>query len=197
MQDASGRVLSGGGEAAASARAGISEDVEKGMQRMQALMEGNAAQIKALVDVQSKTQERMERVERVLEQNSSQIKALTEADQEGMRGLVEQSKQQLQAVADGQAASAEQLQRALEQNAKVSGDMARELKRQRQQGRSESRVEPGTKERGDVCTHNVHPPPRKIDRPIVGYDYGQNPNAGAKESTGNKMAGKGVTSNGR
>lgn len=25
---------------------------------------------------------------------------------------------------------------------------------------------------GGGCGHNVHPPPRKIDRPVIGYDYG-------------------------
>ena len=149
---------------------------------MQSLMEGNNSQIRTLIDIQSDNNERFARMERSVEENAGhQIKTLSQgqsSDNQSMQmnELLKQNQEQLKILADGQAASAAKLQEALEQSAKVSADMVTELKKQRHQNKSQAAAAAaaatGPEKRAE-CPHNVHPPPRKIDKPVIGYDYGQ------------------------
>ena len=189
VQDSEGNVLGGGGGAekgAGGSGSGGGEAMEKMMQKMQELMEGNASQIKTLAETQFKNNKRFERMETLVEENATQIRALSEGDsanREHMKEVMQEHRDQLKALADGQAASAEWLQQALEQSTKASSEMAKELKRQRQQSKSHggtAAVNTTTAETRVDCPHDVHPPPRKIDKTIVGYDYGQKFVTGAK-----------------
>ena len=147
---------------------------------MQSLMEGNNSQIRTLIDIQSDNNERFARMERSVEENAGQIKTLSQgqsSDNQSMQmnELLKQNQEQLKILADGQAASAAKLQEALEHSAKVSADMVTELKKQRHQNKSQAAAAAAASgpEKRAECPHNVHPPPRKIDKPVVGYDYGQ------------------------
>ena len=94
-----------------------------------------------------------------------------------MKEVMQEHRDQLKTLADGQAASAEWLQQALEQSTKASSEMAKELKRQRQQNKSQvdtAAVNTTAAEIRVDCPHDVHQPP------IVGYDYGQKFVTGAK-----------------
>ena len=117
-----------------------------------------------------------------MEENAGRIKTLSQGqsdNQEQMKELLKQNQEQLKTLADGQAASTEKLQEALEQSAKASTDMVKELKKQRQQNRSQAATTI-VPEKEAECPHNVHPPPRKIDKPVIGYDYGQKSTAERK-----------------
>ena len=138
-------------------------------------MEGNNSQIRTLIDIQSENNERFARMEQSVKENAGQIKTPSQGqsdNQDQMKELLKQNQEQLKTLADGQAASADKLQEALEQSAKASADMATELKKQRHQNKSQAATATGPGKRAE-CPHNVHPPPRKIDKPVVGYDYGQ------------------------
>lgn len=142
---------------------------------MLSLMEGNNSQIRTLVEIQSENNERFARMEQSVEENAGRIKTLSQgqSDNQGqMKELLKQNQRQLKTLADGQAASAEKLQLALEQSAKASVDMVTELKKQRHQNKSQAVITTGPEKRAE-CPHNVHPPPRKIDKLLVGYAYEQ------------------------
>jgi len=197
-----------------AAKSAVGDYLTYGLQKIQDLMEGNASQKKSLTEVLSKSNERIDQMEKMVGENAAQIKALSDgqsanrkqmkesvqqseeqfnsltegqtAYQGQMKGLVQQSKDELKSLAQRQAASTEQFQQALEQSAKASGDMAKELKRQRQQNQSQGANNTAAKSRVD-CTHNVHPPPRKIEKTVIGYDYGYKIVKGAKEKPAEKV----------
>ena len=138
-------------------------------------MEGNNSQIRTLIDIQSENNERFARLEQSVEENAGQIKILSQGrsdSQNQMKELLKQNQKQLKTLTDGQAASAMKLQEVLEQSAKASADMVTELKKQRNQNKNQAASATGYEKRAE-CPHNVHPPPRKIDKPVVGYAYGQ------------------------
>ncbi|KAL2043074.1 hypothetical protein N7G274_004134 [Stereocaulon virgatum] len=154
--------------------------------RVEKMIEGNAAQIKALAEIEPQNDKNFERVEKLVEENANQIRAVSEgesANWDHMKVLMQEQRDQLKALADGQSASAKSLRDALEQSNKASSEVTKELKRQRQQNKSQVSFEsiPPIEDRAN-CPHDVHPPPRKIDKKIVGYDYGQRKSAtGVKE----------------
>ena len=108
-------------------------------------------------------------MEQAVEENAKQqTKTLSQGQSsdnqsQTVKELLQQNQEQLKTLANGQA----KLREALEQNAKVSADMVTELKKQRHQNKNQA------PEKRAECPHNVHPPPRKIDKPVVGYDYGK------------------------
>lgn len=182
LQDTEGRVLGGGvslsGEAATNAGASnMIEGLKTNLLKMQEWMQGNAKQIQSLAEVQSNNQARMDRIESIVEENSKNIEALTKvqsAIEERTRdGAEENTGGQLEALAKEQAAGAEQLRQVLQQMAKVSEDMTHEFKQQRQKGQRQSQGSDAAATTRTPCPHNVRPPPRKIDKLIVGYDYGR------------------------
>ena len=172
LQASDGTVLTGGSSGSGS---GFGTAFQNALQIMQSLMEGNNSQIRTLIDIQSDNNERFARMERSVEENAGRIQTLSQGqsdNQEQMKELLKQNQEQLKTLADGQAASADKLQKALEQSAKASADMVTELKKQRHQNKSQAATATGPEKRAE-CLHNVHPPPRKIDKPVIGYDYGQ------------------------
>ena len=171
LQASDGTLLTGGGSSGSGS--GFGSFFQNALQTIQSLMEGNNSQIRTLIDIQSDNNERFARMERAVEENArQQIKTLSQGQSsdnqsQTMKELLKQNQEQLKTLADGQAT----LQKALEQSAKVSADMVTELKKQRlHQNKSQAAAAP---EKRAECPHNVHPPPRKIDKPVVGYDYGQ------------------------
>ena len=117
----------------------------------QAMLETNNAQIAQLAESQGRDQERMERVERMLEENAKQMASVT-------RSHV-QTQEQNRVLA--------------EQNAKL----IRELRKQRitpqtQATTTAAAAVPAEQQtQGEGCAHNVHPPPRKLDKHLIGYVY--------------------------
>ena len=152
------------------------------LQSTQSTAETNNAQIAQLAehtfytqDQLSQDQERMSRIEALVQENAEQLQALSKSH-----------------------IKAQQQNRELaEQNAKI----LRELKRQRTQAqklfeqaqkmeRAElNKKETGReKEAGEIeATHVVvHPPPRKIDRTLVGFAYHSGQNSPVKGGTTGK-----------
>lgn len=183
LQDYAGRVLSGHGavsdvdgsrrrkgkEKATSGGDNESSGIDLSgladiLHSTQSIIETNNAQIAQLTESQARDQERVERAEKVIEENAQQLRSLTQSH----------------------AAAQKQIQALAEQNAKL----LRELKKQRTQPpKSEPSPAPavpaaptsktpngavsggGPNETKEACPHDVQPPPRKIDKPLVGYAY--------------------------
>ena len=181
LQALDGRVLTGGSSGSDS---GLGAAFQNALQVMQSLMEGNNSQIRTLIEIQSDN-ERFARMERSVEENAGRIKTLSQGqsdNQDQMKELLKHNQEQLKTLADGQAASAEKLQEALDKSAKASADMVTEIKKQRHQNKNQVAAATGSEKRIE-CPHNVRPPPRKIDKPVVGCDYGQNSNTGGKTAS--------------
>lgn len=142
----------------------------EGLQRLQLVMEANGAQIKALAEAQYRSQNRIERIEKMVEENATQIKKLAEAQSTShkrMKKQMEESREQLKPLVDVQAASAEQLRQALEHSANATGNLAKELKHQRQRSEVQDATKTAALKESSV-SHDVRPPPRKLDTIIVG-----------------------------
>ena len=194
LQDWDGQTISGAGSVGSGAKQdlGQSKDIETGqtlgaeggtnasalaerLQNTQAVLEKNNEQIAQLVKNQANGQERMERMERLLEKNTQTLTESHLKSQEQSRQHEEENAKQLQALAKSNLKAQQQNQELLKENAKL----LRELQNQR----TEQQQPPGkSKTNGEVgqCSHDVHPPPRKIDKQLVGYAYGQDPPKRAK-----------------
>ena len=176
LQDGDGNMLTGGpsGEKIMEdhGRSGSSDALEASLQKIQEMLESNASQIKSLTEAQSKSQTSMKKLKNLVSENTNQIKTLTEHQstcESRLQQTAAENQEHLKTLADDQAKQVEQLQQVLASNAKASSDVAKELKRQRQQ----VEITNAGKAEGEACMHTVKPPPRKIDRPIVGYNYGE------------------------
>ena len=181
LQDGNGKILNGGPSGKSTvedrSRNGSNDTLEASLQKIQEMLESNASQIKSLTEAQSKSQKSIKKLEKVVSESTNQIKTLTDYQstyESRLQQTASENQVHLKALADGQAEQAEHLKQVLASNAKASSDVAKELKRQRQLVKTNN----AGKEEGNACLHNVKPPPRKIDRPIVGYDYGKSIAAG-------------------
>lgn len=181
LQDAEGRILDYGGGSKENTAAGADgsegkQELGRNLQAMRELMEGNAAQIKSLAEIQINNQHRMEKLESLVEENSKQIKALTEfqsADQDhAQNGTENDVKNQIEALGAQHAKAAEQLRQVLQQLTKASEGMTQELQRQRQKGQVQDQNSTGPAATTVSCSHNVKPPPRKLYKQVIGFDYG-------------------------
>lgn len=132
------------------------------LQSIQSVMEMNNAQITQLTDNQQRDQEHMQQVERLVEENAQQLRALTKSH-----------------------IKAQQQNRELaEQNAKL----LREIKRQRRPEPENKSQEEETGEGPPQIPHYVHPPPRKLDKQLVGYAYAYGQKAPAEKKEPKKLA---------
>ncbi len=158
-----------------------------------AIAETTNAQVSQLVESQSHDQS-------LLRQQQEQSQRDTERMQR-IEALVEENAQQLQSLAKSHVKAQQQNHELAEQNARI----LRELKRQRAQAErlleqvaakkgDNGGAGPREKEQGEIEALHVvvHPPPRKIDRQLVGYAYhlGGTEGSGAKAGVPNGNAAK-------
>jgi hypothetical protein len=163
------------------------------LQTAAAIAETTNAQVSQLVESQSHDQS-------LLRQQQEQSQRDTERMQR-IEALVEENAQQLQSLAKSHIKAQQQNRELAEQNARV----LRELKRQRVQAENlleqvaaskSDGVGAGSreKEQGEIEALHVvvHPPPRKIDRQLVGFAYhiGGPDGSGAKEGVAKRNTAK-------
>jgi len=149
--------------------------IENNFQKLHETLSGLSSQITSLAETQSRSEEQMLRMQKLCHENASQIKLLAESQmhiqQQLQQQLGEHHDAQMQLLKDAQAANTKELQRTLVSNIEAVNDLSSRVDDWHAfQAQAEGKAEKGGQ--GVGCTHNVHPPPRKIDRPIVGYDYG-------------------------
>ena len=159
------------------------------LQTAASIAETNNAQVSQLAESQSRDQESLQKQQEQSQRDTERMQRI--------EALVEENAQQLQSLAKSHIKAQEQNRELAEQNART----LRELKRQRAQ--TERLLEqlatskgdaggagPREKEQGEIEALHVvvHPPPRKIDRQLVGYAYhlGGHDGDGAKEGAAAK-----------
>ena len=163
-----------GGEGAINASA-----LREILQTTQTILEKNNEQIAQLAKNQTQGQERMERMEKLFERS---LQTLTESQlksQQQSRELEEENAKQLQDLVKSNV----KVQQQNQELSKENGKLLRELQNQRSQQQQSAQTPGKSKTNGEVkqapspiqCSHDVHPPPRKIDKKLVGFAYGQDP----------------------
>ncbi|KAG8530343.1 uncharacterized protein KY384_004845 [Bacidia gigantensis] len=142
------------------------------LQKAQGVAEQNNAQIAQLTDNHTKSQERIERMQDLIEGNAQQLKKLTESQVK--------AQQQSKVLLDENAKLLRELQKVhFAQNQANGNTDHNDL--------SEQQV---SAQGSPQCAHDVHPPPRKIDKHLVGYAYGHDASKrvkGAKRSEPSKV----------
>ena len=145
-------------------------EAEERMDDIARIVQTNALEIKSLLKSQTVAQDHLTKL---AEQNLTQIKSLSEnrnADPELMSDFMRRHEAQLRSLVEAQETGFGRLNQALECSNKASNNMLKELKRQ--QRKNQAFPTDGASDEVHPCSHNVHPPPRKLDRVVVGYDYG-------------------------
>lgn len=151
--------------------------------KMDEMMEQNATQVRKLTEDYDAI---IKRMESALEKNTTQIKELAENQ---TRIQQQQAEPAPPSKTNGNGAITQTLQSAIDQNAsqikQVSegqgkliaafGDMLKEFKQQSKQQIIQPPPAPPSSSGASCQVHNVHPPPRKIGRTVVGYDYEPSP----------------------
>ncbi|KAL9033782.1 MAG: hypothetical protein Q9214_007345, partial [Letrouitia sp. 1 TL-2023] len=185
LQDEDGKSLGEvgrrGSDASTSTTGPLNVDkVSEGLEQIQKLMSQNAAQIQTLAQNQTASQSRLDALQEIVQKNSTQIGKVLEArisNQNGMKEK-EQNTAQSKEEADRQAALIQNMQSILDQNAAQIKDLTETLGNFAANFGDVSSVShkaASPNEKSANCTHNVRPPPRKIEKKIVGYDYGSPP----------------------
>ena len=140
------------------------------LQSMHSMVEMNNAQIAQLTESQARDQERVERAETVLEENARQLQDLTRAHMKAQRQTQELAEQNAKLIRELRrqrttAAKPPPLQLQQEQQQQETGQGE-------QKGSVEKEKEKEKESKADkACAHNVRPPPRKLDKQLVGYAY--------------------------
>ena len=173
LQDESGNILSGaggGGTSSGSKTGGLDvSELSKSLEQMQKIMEQNAAQVQTLA------QSRMDKLQEILEENASQIRKLLEhgsATNKHVQELQDQNVSQLKELTSISSTISTEISSQL--STKFDSLIEASQKREMQSDTS------------SPCTHNVRPPPRKLDRKVVGYEYGQQRISSSTQSTSAK-----------
>ena len=168
IQDESGNVLGGsmnGGGVEGFDATALSRNLEK----MQDLMSQTLSQVQKLAEEQAANQARMDDLRALVQENAEQIKALSSSTNSNSKSNADPSS----------SISMPELQSFLHQTSTqiqslttTNRDLATNLEN--------ILITQAPKQNGvpSVCTHNIKPPPRKLDRPVLGYDYGPGPGSG-------------------
>ena len=165
----------------AGGKGGFNMDaLAESLQNVQAIIEKNNEQITQLFRNQAQSQKRMERLERLFEKNTQTMLESHLKSQQQSRELEEKNTKQFQAMSESNLKVQQQNRELSRENA----ELLRELQNQRtQQQQRHAQTQTKSNTNGDVgqalssfqCSHDVHPPPRKIDKQLVGYAYAQDP----------------------
>lgn len=152
-----------------------SKILQSNLRRMQELVERNASHIRELAELAGLTLERMERIETLVEANSEQIHSLADT-QTASLSRIDALEQEREGEDEPLAEPAQpiQLVEILQQNTRAIGELSKQMKRLAKAQTVSAAASVAEKEDGGAaCEHDVRPPPIKLDRPIVGYVYGQ------------------------
>lgn len=134
--------------------------VETNFQKLQETLSELSSQLTSLAASQSRSESHILQIEKLCQQNAAQITLLTENQTNIQRQQAETQRGAMQSLKEAQAASTKLLASDTAAVNDLSSNFDKGgLCRVRKLGKG-------------GCRHNVHPPPRKIDRPVVGYDYG-------------------------
>lgn len=178
----SGKVGRGGSDGSASAAGQLKIDkLSESLEQIQRLMSQNASQIQTLAQNQTASQSRLDALQDIVQENSTQLNKVLKAQAPSQNGTKEkeQNAAQSKEEANRQAALIQQMQLTLDQNAAQIKDLTETLGSFAANFRDVSSVvhkaATPPNEKSANCTHNVRPPPRKIEKKIVGYDYGTSP----------------------
>ena len=196
LQDWNGQINSGAGSVGSGSKRDLGEKKEgetdqtqggkesinvsvlaESLQNTQSILEKNNEQIAQLAKNQARSQERMERMEKLFEKSRQTLTESHLKSQQQRREYEEENAKQLEALAKSNLKVQQQNQALSKENAKL----LRELQNQRTQQQQPAQTPGNSKTNGQVdqapsptqCSHDVHPPPRKIDKQLVGYAYGQ------------------------
>ena len=158
----------------------------------QAAAEKNTEQIAQLAQNQEKSQERLHTLEKLVEGNVQQIKALTDAQtksQEQSQQAAKQNQEQIQVLIDSSNVAQQYSKALTEENAKILRELQKQFAEQRKQqnaapARANGQANGVNGQLG--CGHNVHPPPRKLDKHLVGFAYGEDPPKRRRKGPGAK-----------
>lgn len=137
--------------------------IETNFQKLQETLSQLSSQIASLAESHSRTEDHILRLEKLCREKVSQIDLLTETQADLLQQRVETHSGQVQSLKGALDANTEKLA--------SHSDAVNDLSRRFDDGHW-FRAQDGAELGKGVCMHNVHPPPRKIDRPVVGYDYG-------------------------
>lgn len=176
-----GRGGSGGSRGSESTTGQLNMDkISGGLEQIQRLMSQNAAQIQTLTENQTASQSRLDALQEIVQENSTQINKVlkTQASSQNETNEKEQNTAKSKEEANRQAALIQQMQSTLDQNAAQIRDLTEALGNFAANFRDVSSVShkaAAPNEKSANCTHNVRPPPRKIEKKILGYDYGSSP----------------------
>ncbi len=141
--------------------------IDNTSQHLQETLAEISSQIASLADAQSRTEDHLLRTETLCQETASQINLLIQNQThllQHFQKLEANHNSHLQSLEETQATHTEQLQQMLASNTDAVNDLGGKI--------DEWRISHDELGSGVGCGHNVHPPPRKIDRPVVGYDYG-------------------------
>lgn len=165
----------------AGGKGGFNMDaLAESLQNVQAIIEKNNEQIAQLSQNQAQSQKRMERMERLFEKNAQTMLDSHLQSQQQSRELGEKNAKQFQALSESNL----KIQQHNRELSRENAELLRELQNQRtQQQQRPAQTPTKSNTDGEVgqtlssiqCSHDVHPPPRKIDKQLVGYAYGQDP----------------------
>ncbi|KAL9609991.1 MAG: hypothetical protein Q9167_005264 [Letrouitia subvulpina] len=190
LQDYDGKGLGEGGRGGIGSGSGSGsgqlnmDKVSESLEQIQKLMSQNAAQIQTLAENQTASQSHLGALQEIFQENSKQINKVLEARTSSQNDGKEEEQKAAHSKeeADRQAALIQQMQSTLDQNAAqikkltdTLGDFAANFRDMS----SVSQKAATSNEKSANCTHNVRPPPRKIEKKILGYDYGSTPSSKA------------------
>lgn len=136
----------------------LTEDYDAIIKRMESALEKNTTQIKELAENQKCIQQ--QQAEPAPPSQTNDNGAITKA----LQSAIDQNASQIKQVSEGQG----KLIAAFD-------DMLKEFKRQSKQQIIQPPPAPPSSSGASCQVHNVHPPPRKIARTVVGYDYEPSP----------------------
>lgn len=167
-----------------------SNAVESDFEKMQGTLSKISSQFTSFAEARSRSEDQLPRLKKLCTENASQILGLRKHQstleqriknqmtlEQQIHQLAEIHKDQLQSLTEAQAKNAEQMQQMLASNTKAVNDLTSRFD-DWNLSQAQNPARPTEAEHGVLCTHNVHPPPRKIDKPIVGYDYGTGAGSG-------------------
>ena len=148
------------------------------LQSTQAMLESNNAQIAQLTESQAREQERVSRAESILQETANQLQTVTRSHAASQKQNQELAEQNLKLI--------KELRKSRNVMMTTGQQQQQQQQEQQKQPQPEKQVQQPTdttqpqmsqsemQAKAEACAHNVHPPPRKIDKQLIGYAYEQN-----------------------
>ena len=136
----------------------LTEDYDAIIKRMESALEKNTTQIKELAENQKRIQQ--QQAEPAPPYKTNDNGAITKA----LQSAIDQNTSQIKQISEGQG-----------KLIAAFGDMLKGFRQQSKQQIIQPPPAPPSSSGANCQVHNVHPPPRKIGKTVVGYDYEPSP----------------------